>query len=118
VSGGSVNDLAHAECIEHRRHKAQLVSALTPVVMSHGRAPLTRSILPAPENSSTSAGYCGMSDTCNECYVLYPVCLLYILLPIKTGGTGTEYTVADMKGGRSFCSCRMTGYFRLLLMHH
>jgi hypothetical protein len=31
-------------------------------------------------------------------------CLCYILLPIKTGGPGTEHTVADTKGGRPLCS--------------
>jgi hypothetical protein len=36
VSGGSVNDPAHAECIEHRRNKAQMVYELPPGGMGHG----------------------------------------------------------------------------------
>jgi hypothetical protein len=36
VSGGSVHDLANAECIAPRRNTAQMVSDLTPVGMWHG----------------------------------------------------------------------------------
>ena len=39
-------------------------------------------------------------DTLKAKLVYIPACEAFILLPIKTGGSGTEYTVADRKGGQ------------------